>query len=116
MCCLSRTKMSTGAPIASDLFSQKCGWICSVPSALSHRLPHPPICLQAVRQLAGARGTLCDHGMHNIGSLQGEDPGVFTSPAPGSQLRDGPHPPGAWPVLTTAVIVSAVEGFLGTKY
>lgn len=42
-----------GAPITSDLFSQKCGWTRSVPSALSHWPPRPAICSQAVRQLAG---------------------------------------------------------------
>lgn len=51
-----------GDPHHSDLFSQRCGWVCSVPSALSHWPPRPAICLQAVRQLAGVRGTLCDHG------------------------------------------------------
>ena len=93
MCCLSQAKRSTGAPIDSDLFSQNCGWICSVPSALSHRPPRPPICLQAVRRLAGVRGTLRDHGMYSVGSFQQEDTGVFTLLAPGSRLRDGPHPP-----------------------
>lgn len=79
------------APITSDLFSQPCGWICIVPSVLSHWPPRPAICLQAVRQLAGVRGTLCDHRMHNVHCLQREDPGAFTSLAPGSQLRDGPQ-------------------------
>lgn len=78
-----------GAPITSDLFSQKCGWSCSVPSALSHWPPHPAICLQAVRWLAGVRGTPCDHRTHNVDCLQWEDPGAFTSLAPGFQLRDG---------------------------
>lgn len=85
VCCLSQTKMSMGAPITSDLFSQKYGWIHSVPSVLSHWPSRPPICLQAVRQLAGVRGTLCDHRMHNIDCLQWEDPGAFTSLALGSQ-------------------------------
>lgn len=60
-----------GAPITSDFFSQKCGWSCSVPSALSHWPPHPAICLQAVRRLAGVRGTPCDHRMHNIAASSG---------------------------------------------
>lgn len=45
VCCLSQAKMSTGSPSAqpaSDLFSQKCGWIRSVPPAQSHWPPHPP--------------------------------------------------------------------------
>lgn len=42
---LSVTRMSAGPPITPDFFSQKCGWICSVPSALSHWPPRPPICL-----------------------------------------------------------------------
>lgn len=51
--CAVRPSEALGAPITSDLFSQKCGWTCSVPSALSHWPPRPAICLQAVRQLAG---------------------------------------------------------------
>lgn len=70
VCCLSRRRMSTGAPITSDLFSQKCSWICSVPSALSHWPPRLLICLQAVRQLAG-RGGHCDHRTHSVDSSDG---------------------------------------------
>ncbi|XP_055277816.1 uncharacterized protein LOC129553161 [Moschus berezovskii] len=68
-------------------------------------------------QTAGwVRGTLCDHGMHNAGRCQRKDPRVFTSLAPGSQMRDGPHPLRAGPVLTaTTVIIPVLEGLPGTR-
>ena len=62
-------------------------------------------------------GALCDHGMHNAGRCQCKDPGVFTSLAPGSQMRDGPYPLRAGPVLTaTTVIIPVLEGFPGSRY
>ena len=86
--------------------------ICTVSPAT------PPAHLFTGCQTAGwVRGTLCDHGMHNAGRCQRKDPGVFTSLAPGSQMRDGPYPLRAGPVLTaTTVIIPVLEGFPGSRY
>lgn len=89
VCCLSQAKMSMGSPSArpaSDLFSQKCGWLYSVPSAQSHRPPRPP----SVYRLSDS---WLQHGGHCVtiecttttGSNERES-GAFTSLALGSQL------------------------------
>lgn len=85
-CAVRHRQRRPRAPITSDSFSQKCGWVCPVPSALSHWPPRPALCVQPARQLAGARGTLCDH----------RTPGVDRLP------REAQHPPWAWPSRRTA--------------
>lgn len=90
VCCLSQAKMSMGSPSAqpaSDLFSQKCGWICSVPSALSHWPPRPPSVYRLSDSWLRQGGHCVTIECATATGSNERDPGAFTSLALGSRLN-----------------------------
>lgn len=72
---------------ASDLFSQKCGWICSVPSVLSHWPPRPPSVYRLSDSWLRQGGHCVTIECTTTTGSKARDPGAFTSLALGSQLN-----------------------------
>lgn len=90
VCCLSQAKMSMGSPSAQpayDLFSQKCGWVCSAPSALFHGPPRPPSVYRLSDSWLQPGGHCVTIECTTATGSNERDPGAFTSLALGSQLN-----------------------------